>query len=84
MLTMESLTLAPNESTVEKKMARLYLVSDILHNSSAPFPKTGQFRSRLEGKLPAIMDSLRQVNHLAAPPAVVAALSDGSVVRSPS
>ena len=61
----ESLTLAPNESTVEKKMARLYLVSDILHNSSAPFPKTGQFRSRLEGKLPAIMDSLRQVNHLA-------------------
>ena len=48
----ESLTLSAAESHVEKKMARLYLLSDILHNASAPYPKTARFRSQIESKLP--------------------------------
>lgn len=56
----ESLTLPPSESTIEKKLARLYLVSDILHNSSAPFPKTARFRSLLQPKLATIMGSCRE------------------------
>jgi U2-associated protein SR140 len=56
----ESLTLSAADSHVEKKMARLYLLSDILHNSSAPYPKTARFRSQIEAKLPEILASFRE------------------------
>ena len=56
----ESLTLPPAESSMEKKLARLYLVSDILHNSSAPFPRTARFRTCLESKLATILGSARE------------------------
>ncbi len=56
----ESLTLSAAESHVEKKMARLYLLSDILHNASAPYPKTARFRSQIESKLPEILGSFRE------------------------
>lgn len=56
----ESLTLTAAESPVEKKIARLYLVSDILHNASAAYPKTARFRTNLEKRLPTVMASCRE------------------------
>jgi len=54
----ESLTLP--ETAIQLKVARLYLVSDILHNSSAPVPKASQYRKYFESTLPAIFASLNE------------------------
>eukprot|EP00210_Caulerpa_lentillifera_P005762 g5509.t1 len=43
------------------KIAHLFLVSDILHNSSASVRNASQYRSRLEEKLPDVFESLQQV-----------------------
>ncbi|KAG0238169.1 U2 snRNP-associated SURP domain-containing protein [Actinomortierella wolfii] len=43
------------------RIARLYLISDILHNSSASIPNAWKFRSRLEGKLPAVFEKLNEI-----------------------
>ncbi|KAG0268532.1 U2 snRNP-associated SURP domain-containing protein [Actinomortierella ambigua] len=43
------------------RLARLYLISDILHNSSASIPNVWKFRSRLEGKLPAVFEKLNEI-----------------------
>ena len=41
------------------QVARLYVVSDILHNSSAPVRNASAYRTRLEAALPAVFESLR-------------------------
>ena len=56
----DSLTRPHTESRVEAKLARLYLVSDILHNSSAAVPKASHFRTSLHDQLAAVMQSLAE------------------------
>ncbi|KAG0309539.1 U2 snRNP-associated SURP domain-containing protein [Dissophora globulifera] len=43
------------------RLARLYLISDILHNCSVPLPNVWKFRSALELKLPAIFEALNGI-----------------------
>ena len=56
MLT-ESLTLA--ETPVAAKVARLFLVSDILHNSGAPVKHAAAYRRAFQDHLPRVFESLR-------------------------
>ncbi|CAD7701765.1 unnamed protein product [Ostreobium quekettii] len=51
----ESLTLA--ETPLGLKVARLFLVSDILHNSTAPVRNASQYRSKLEDRLADVFES---------------------------
>ncbi|ETV94392.1 hypothetical protein H310_12027 [Aphanomyces invadans] len=44
-------------------VARLFVVSDILHNSSAPLKNASLYRTQFEEFLPEIMDSLNVVSH---------------------
>ncbi|KAG0216594.1 hypothetical protein BGX33_012452 [Mortierella sp. NVP41] len=43
------------------RMARLYLISDILHNCSVPLPNVWKFRSALEVKLPVMFEGLNGI-----------------------
>jgi len=52
----ESLTLS--ETPIPSKVARLFLVSDILHNSSARVPNASSYRNWFESKLPLIFENL--------------------------
>lgn len=58
--------LSLEETPVPTKVARLFLVSDILHNSSAPVKNASAYRSHFEARLPeifeALADTLRAVN----------------------
>eukprot|EP01119_Soliformovum_irregulare_P012497 TRINITY_DN3248_c0_g3_i5.p1 TRINITY_DN3248_c0_g3~~TRINITY_DN3248_c0_g3_i5.p1 ORF type:complete len:396 (+),score=100.47 TRINITY_DN3248_c0_g3_i5:694-1881(+) len=49
------------EAAVSGKVARLYLVSDILYNSSAPVPNASSYRNRFEEKLPDMFSHLGEV-----------------------
>ncbi len=53
----DALTLA--ETPVPVKVARLMLVSDVLHNSTAPVRNASRYRSLLEAHLPDIFESLQ-------------------------
>ena len=53
----DALTLA--ETPVPTKVARLMLVSDVLHNSTAPVRNASRYRSLLEAHLPDIFESLQ-------------------------
>ncbi|XP_022888675.1 protein RRC1-like isoform X1 [Olea europaea var. sylvestris] len=55
----ESLTL--KETPIPTKVARLMLVSDILHNSSAPVKNASAYRTKFEGTLPDIMESFNDL-----------------------
>ncbi|KAK9835798.1 hypothetical protein WJX74_008275 [Apatococcus lobatus] len=55
----ESLTLA--ETPPPTKVSRLFLVSDILHNSTAPVRNASRYRSRLEAVLPNIFESFQEL-----------------------
>lgn len=46
---------------IAQKLAHLFLVSDILHNSSASVRNASQYRSKLEEKLPDVFESLHQM-----------------------
>ena len=56
-IIVESLTL--KKTAVPTKLARLYLVSDILHNSSARVPNASSYRTGFETHLLSIFDSFR-------------------------
>jgi len=56
---MESLTL--KETPIPTKVARLMLVSDILHNSSAPVKNASAYRTKFEATLPDIMESFNDL-----------------------
>lgn len=43
------------------RMARLFLISDILHNSSIPLPNVWKLRSALEVKLPVMFEGLNAI-----------------------
>ncbi|XP_057419830.1 protein RRC1 isoform X2 [Lotus japonicus] len=55
----ESLTL--RETPIPTKIARLMLVSDILHNSSAPVRNASAYRTKFEAALPDIMESFNDL-----------------------
>ncbi|XP_021730631.1 protein RRC1-like isoform X2 [Chenopodium quinoa] len=55
----ESLTLM--ETPIPTKVARLMLVSDILHNSSAPVKNASAYRTKFEVTLPDIMESFNDL-----------------------
>ena len=55
----ESLTL--KETPIPTKVARLMLVSDILHNSSAPVKNAAAFRTKFEASLPDVMESFNDL-----------------------
>lgn len=54
-------SLTIDETPVPRKVARLHLVSDILHNSSSSLPNAWVYRSIFESKLPAVFDHLGDV-----------------------
>lgn len=54
-----SLTL--DSTPVPRKIARLSLISDILHNSSASIPNAWVYRSTFERKLPQVFDHLGDI-----------------------
>lgn len=47
-----------NETPIPVKLARLYLLSDILFNSSAPIRNASQYRTEFQGFLPKIFESI--------------------------
>ncbi|GFQ04364.1 U2 snrnp-associated surp motif-containing protein [Phtheirospermum japonicum] len=55
----ESLTL--KETPIPTKVARLMLVSDILHNSSAPVKNASAYRTKFESTLPDIIESFNDL-----------------------
>ncbi|KAG7550229.1 ENTH/VHS [Arabidopsis thaliana x Arabidopsis arenosa] len=55
----ESLTL--KETSIPTKVARLMLVSDILHNSSAQVKNASAYRTKFEATLPDIMESFNDL-----------------------
>ncbi|KAG8375418.1 hypothetical protein BUALT_Bualt10G0098000 [Buddleja alternifolia] len=57
----ESLTL--KETPIPTKVARLMLVSDILHNSSAPVKNASAYRTKFEATLPDIIESFNDLYH---------------------
>ncbi|MEW5308379.1 MAG: hypothetical protein WDW38_000347 [Sanguina aurantia] len=52
-------SLSLQETAVPLKVARLFVVSDILHNSTAPVRNASRFRAKLEAVLPEIFESLQ-------------------------
>eukprot|EP00922_Rhytidocystis_sp_ex-Travisia-forbesii_P025381 GHVS01037260.1.p1 GENE.GHVS01037260.1~~GHVS01037260.1.p1 ORF type:complete len:825 (-),score=208.96 GHVS01037260.1:293-2767(-) len=58
---MESLTLP--KTNIDTKMARLYLLSDILHNSSSSRPSAWAYRSAFEKYLPDIFLSFYETHN---------------------
>ncbi|XP_073122439.1 protein RRC1 isoform X1 [Henckelia pumila] len=56
----ESMTL--KETPIPTKVARLMLVSDILHNSSAPVKNASAYRTKFEATLPDIMESFNDLH----------------------
>lgn len=55
----ESLTL--KETQPPTKIARLMLVSDILHNSSAPVKNASAYRTKFEATLPDVIESFNDL-----------------------
>eukprot|EP00249_Psilotum_nudum_P024566 c29224_g1_i2 orf=624-3833(-) len=55
----ESLTL--KETPIPTKVARLMLVSDLLHNSSAPVKNASAYRTKFEATLPDMMESFNEL-----------------------
>lgn len=63
------------ETPIPTKVARLFLTSDILHNSTAPVRNASRYRSCLETALPDIFESL-QVSSASCRSVCVCFLSD--------
>ncbi|GAA5965537.1 hypothetical protein JCM21900_004153 [Sporobolomyces salmonicolor] len=55
------LSLTIDSTPVPRKLARLHLVSDILHNASASLPNAWVYRSIFEARLPTVFDHLGDV-----------------------
>ncbi len=59
-VTMISASLQKGVTPAPVKVARLFLVSDILHNSSAPVRNASAYRSEFQECLPDIFESLHR------------------------
>ncbi|GAA5835915.1 hypothetical protein JCM11251_006601 [Rhodosporidiobolus azoricus] len=54
-------SLTIDSTPVPRKLARLHLVSDILHNAAASVPNAWVYRSIFESKLPVVFDHLGDI-----------------------
>lgn len=51
------------ETPVPRKVARLHLICDILHNSAAPLPMAWKFRQEFQSRLGLVFDHLSTIYH---------------------
>lgn len=58
-ITKDSLTLPETPPPV--KIARLFLLSDILHNSTARVPNASRYRTKIQVVLPDIFESFQEM-----------------------
>jgi len=56
-------SLVVESTAVPRKIARLHLVCDILHNSAATIPNAWKFRQEFQGRLPTVFDHLSEIYH---------------------
>ncbi|KAJ3571692.1 hypothetical protein NP233_g3593 [Leucocoprinus birnbaumii] len=50
-------------TAVPRKVARLHLICDILHNSAAPIPSAWKFRQEFQSRLGIVFDHLANIYH---------------------
>lgn len=53
--------LTPKGTPIPSKATQLMLVSDVLHNSSAPVKNASAYRTLFEARLPDIMESFNDL-----------------------
>ena len=51
------------ETAVPRKVARLHLICDILHNSAAPLPMAWKFRQEFQARLGIVFDHMCAIYH---------------------
>lgn len=51
------------ETAVPRKVARLHLICDILHNSAAPLPMAWKFRQEFQARLGIVFDHMSTIYH---------------------
>lgn len=56
-------SLLVDETPVPRKVARLYLICDILHNSAASVPSAWKFRLEFQSRLGIVFDHLANIYH---------------------
>jgi len=56
-------SLVVESTAVPRKVARLHVVCDILHNSAATIPNAWKFRQEFQARLPAVFDHLSEIYH---------------------
>ncbi|KAG2015754.1 SR140 protein [Coprinopsis cinerea AmutBmut pab1-1] len=56
-------SLLVDSTPVPRKVARLYLICDILHNSAAPVPSAWRFRQEFQSRLGIVFDHLANIYH---------------------
>jgi len=56
-------SLLNDQTAVPRKVARLHLICDILHNSAAPLPSAWKFRQEFQSRLGIVFDHLASIYH---------------------
>ncbi|KAI0066134.1 hypothetical protein BV25DRAFT_1905759 [Artomyces pyxidatus] len=56
-------SLVVDGTPVPRKIARLHLICDILHNSAAPLPMAWKFRQEFQGRLGLVFDHFSTIYH---------------------
>lgn len=56
-------SLLVDDTPVPRKVARLHLICDILHNSAAPLPMAWKFRQEFQARLGIVFDHLSTIYH---------------------
>jgi len=56
-------SLVVDGTAVPRKIARLYLICDILHNSAAPLPMAWKFRQEFQSRLGLVFDHFSTIYH---------------------
>ncbi|EIM81231.1 uncharacterized protein STEHIDRAFT_67204 [Stereum hirsutum FP-91666 SS1] len=56
-------TLIVDSTPVPRKLARLHLICDILHNSAAPLPMAWKFRQEFQSRLGLVFDHFSTIYH---------------------
>ncbi|KAG8912796.1 hypothetical protein FRC01_004891 [Tulasnella sp. 417] len=54
-------SLLVDSTPVPRKIARLHVICDILHNSAATIPNAWKFRQEFQARLPAVFDHLSEI-----------------------
>ncbi|GMK59338.1 hypothetical protein CspeluHIS016_0703530 [Cutaneotrichosporon spelunceum] len=57
------LSLCVEDTPIPRKIARLHLVSDILHNSSSSLPNVWRYRQSFENRLPAVFEHFARIHN---------------------